>query len=228
MNVLATIGILERILLAGHFDPANTNLYLAGVGIRAGRVCLRMALGLIQPVVQRISHIVRLLVAVGDNAPIGARLGFHAEHGINGRPDQRFNSRRQAALLGLAHHIRVELITVVVVTLAVGLHAPIRLILTFLHPLREGQQIQTTAIVFAFHLFLGMVFVFLDCHRGVQWLHGASPYVRQLGASLRLEPERMPGFGIPETKVMATLSPLSGLRPIASRISSLSRIWIAA
>ena len=48
---------------------------------------LLMSLGLIQPVVQRIGYVVRLLVAVRNYPPISARLGFHAQHRINRWPD---------------------------------------------------------------------------------------------------------------------------------------------
>ena len=94
MHVAAAVRILERILLAGHFHPADTNLDLRRVSIATRRVGLGMALGLIQPVVQRISHVIVLLVAVGDDAPIGARLRLHTQYGINRWPNQRLNGRR--------------------------------------------------------------------------------------------------------------------------------------
>ena len=96
-----------------------------------------MPLGLVQLVVQCLGHIRALRVAVWAHTPVFARLGLHADQGIDGWLDDVFHGRRDSQRLLLLQQLALELVAVVVIHLLVRAAAPNRLVLNLFQNVRE-------------------------------------------------------------------------------------------
>lgn len=95
VDVVAAGLVLERIAAARHLDPAQAHGRLGLECLAHGRVRLGKALGLVEPVVQRVGHILARRVAVRRNAPVCTRFGF--------KPADRCDSWSNHVLLGRRH-----------------------------------------------------------------------------------------------------------------------------
>ncbi len=121
MHIAAALVVAERVIRPGHLNPAETDAALRPEGGTHRLVGLGMSLGLIQPVVQRIGHILALRIAIRRHAPIGARLGLVAANSRNCRADHVFLGRRNAKLFQLLQQPGIQLIAIDVIRLGVGL-----------------------------------------------------------------------------------------------------------
>ena len=96
MHRLAAVWELERVALARDFDPADSNAHLRPEGFGARRISAARALGLVQPEIQGVGHILAADITIRGNAPIGTSDRLVSLQRTDGRADQVLDRRRDA------------------------------------------------------------------------------------------------------------------------------------
>ena len=118
---------LKRVSLAHDLDPTDTDTALCLERIGTCLVCTRLALCMVELLVQSISHIVTIQ-AISRQTPVSARLGLQTQHCFNSWANQRLNCRGHTDSGLPAQHLTIKLVSINVLHLIVSTRAPCRLI----------------------------------------------------------------------------------------------------
>ena len=111
-----------------------------------------MSLGLVELVIDGISHILTIRVAIRSYSPVLARLDFQPAQRIDGRLNNVVHGGRNANSVQLLQQFAIQLVAVVVVHLLVHARAEWRLIVDFFDPLCELSQCHGLAEIHVFAL----------------------------------------------------------------------------
>ena len=178
MHRLALVGVVERVGVARHLHPTDAHGDLRVERIRAGIIGMALALGLIQPEVDRVRHVLAALLSVGRHPPVRARGHLIAANSLQRSADQVLHRRWDALGLHRPDQLGVQLISLRVVHLLVRVAAPgARLRLDFLDDLAVLGQRQRHVAIWRVHGVEFGVVVGHDRSRQTNVGSGASVYV---------------------------------------------------
>ena len=140
VDIPAASLVLQRVAAARHLDPAQAHGRLRLERLAHGRVRLGKALGLVEPIVQRVRHILARGVAVRGHSPICPRLGLKPADRRDGRANHILFGRRHTSGLQPLEQFGAQLVAVCIVGLLVRCRAPWWLVNALLHDLGVFQH----------------------------------------------------------------------------------------